>query len=1386
MNNFSDVFISYGRADSKEFAAKLNHQLHQSGLDVWFDKDDIPLAVDYQAQIDRGIEEAHNFVFIISPHAVNSPYCLKEINLATQLNKHIIPILHVESISHDTWRSRNPHATAADWLEYQTRGLHSSLPNMHSEISKINWIYCRENLDDFTASFKGLIQIIEQNKSYLEQHTRFLVGALDWSRNQKQTNHLLIGEARREASAWLKYRFSDRQPPCLPTDLHCEFISESVKNANGLMTQVFLSAAATDRVIKQKIGLSLMREGFTLWTNQTDIQTGTAFQTEINKGIEGADTLVYLISADALRSPYCQQELEYALTYNKRIIPLLVEAIDLKLIPNRLLKLQFIDLTGSESKYNDGIDKLIKVLKSDAFYYETHKRLLVKALKWQRQNHNPSILSRSYNLQHFADWLKLAQRRQDYPPLPLQKEFVAASLQQPKADSLEVFISYSRADSDFARQLNNALTEVGKLTWFDQESIASGTDFQQEIERGIENCDNFVFIISPPSVASPYCSQEVEYALKLHKRIIPVVYRAVPSQDLHPVLAKTQWIDFNQHNRDFNANFPKLVRTIHTDREHVHSHTKWSRRAREWAARDKDEDLLLRGSEFILAQNWLKLTQKEHKQPTVTDLQQEFIASSAKQIAIEEAAEQRRQKEILRLQQERTQEAEARLAEEHKYARRQKLFASIATIGFAITTALGLAALYEFRKSKLAEVNAMSLSSEALFASEKKLDALLEAIKAQRQLEKIAWIADRQLKNKVKKSLQQTVYTIKEANRLSGHHGAVLGVAFSPDNQLIASGGSDNTLILWQKNGSDPKIITGHQGSVNTVTFSPNSQLIATASADRTIKLWRTNGKLLKTYAEQKDFNQVAFSHDGQTIALASRDRTIELWSWDGKQATIEIAIPAAGSSGLFNSLAFSTDDRLVAAGGDDGTIKLWQQDGQLLHTLKGHKSRVLSVAFSDRLIASASEDGTIKLWQTDGKLINTLKGHRGSVRDVAFSPDGQYIVSGSQDKTVKLWQTDGTLLMTLKGHRDKVMAVDFSPDGQSVISGSEDNSVRLWQLDSQLLTTLFGHQNLVRSVDFSPDGRLIASASADRSIKLWQPNGKLIRTLEGQNGHNGRVMEVAFSPDGKTLASGSGDRTVKLWNLNAEVIKTLEGHSDRVMGVAFSPDGQLIASASADRTLKLWQSDGKLITTFKGHTEGVNAVAFSADGQFIVSGSGDNTLKLWQLDGTQLRTFTGHQSTVFALDLSDDGQFIVSGSGDNTIKLWSIGGELLTTLKNHNDSVVGIKFKPNSQTFASASVDRTIELWQWDGRQANLTTTLMGHGNAVESIDFSPDGKTLASGSEDRTVIVWNKHSINNPDDLLEHGCTWIANYLKYNQKLSASDRTLCNGIQPTNVEPL
>jgi hypothetical protein len=229
MTNFFDAFISYGRKDSLAFATKLYTHLLEQDLNIWFNQKNIPFGVDYQREIDEnGIEKSQNFLFIIAPHSVKSPYCRKEIDLAVKLNKRIIPLLHIKS----------------DEFLNQT----------HPIIGKINWIWFQEETDNFEKSFANLISVIQRQAGYLEQHTRFLYKALEWERNQKRTSYLLIQDERKEAESWLKREFKTEQPPCLPTDLHCEFICESKKNANNLLAQVFLSHSERDRVLYNSIG----------------------------------------------------------------------------------------------------------------------------------------------------------------------------------------------------------------------------------------------------------------------------------------------------------------------------------------------------------------------------------------------------------------------------------------------------------------------------------------------------------------------------------------------------------------------------------------------------------------------------------------------------------------------------------------------------------------------------------------------------------------------------------------------------------------------------------------------------------------------------------------------------------------------------------------------------------------------------------------------------------------------------------------------------------------------------------------------------------------------------------------------------------------------------
>jgi len=157
-----------------------------------------------------------------------------------------------------------------------------------------------------------------------------------------------------------------------------------------------------------------------------------------------------------------------------------------------------------------------------------------------------------------------------------------------------IFISYSRKDLAFAQKIVDALAANNLDTWIDWKSIPKGEDWEQEIYRGIEEADAFLFLTSSDSVKSEMCNKEIAHAIKNGKRILPIVIRDNYPKSIHPEISKRNWI----FCRDGQDNFIKAIeetrKTIHTNFEWLKYHTKLQVKALEWERR-KDSSRLLRG-----------------------------------------------------------------------------------------------------------------------------------------------------------------------------------------------------------------------------------------------------------------------------------------------------------------------------------------------------------------------------------------------------------------------------------------------------------------------------------------------------------------------------------------------------------------------------------------------------------------------------------------------------------------------------------------------------------------------------------------------------------------------------------------------------------------------
>jgi WD40 repeat protein len=110
----------------------------------------------------------------------------------------------------------------------------------------------------------------------------------------------------------------------------------------------------------------------------------------------------------------------------------------------------------------------------------------------------------------------------------------------------------------------------------------------------------------------------------------------------------------------------------------------------------------------------------------------------------------------------------------------------------------------------------------------------------------------------------------------------VHAVAFSADGKLIAAGGSDARVDLFQ--AADGKIVRsmpGHTSTVTALVFHPAGNILVSAGKDRTIRLWNlANGQMLKSLEGHTAWVQgVALLDDGTRLASVGADRTVRLWT---------------------------------------------------------------------------------------------------------------------------------------------------------------------------------------------------------------------------------------------------------------------------------------------------------------------------------------------------------------------------------------------------------------------------------------------------------------------------------------------------------------------------
>ncbi|MEG4283699.1 AAA-like domain-containing protein [Microcoleus sp. A006_D1] len=487
-----------------------------------------------------------------------------------------------------------------------------------------------------------------------------------------------------------------------------------------------------------------------------------------------------------------------------------------------------------------------------------------------------------------------------------------------------------------------------------------------------------------------------------------------------------------------------------------------------WIVSDcQDESRLLRGQALQDAREWAT-----GKSLSTQDYQ--FLAASQEaEFAQLCDREQQTQAEIELLRRENqlleklSAEQKLRKVTQLKLWREERLKVRIFTVSSVLMIFILIAAFWikpsiEERNNKILT---LSLFSETLFAADKKLEALIESMKAVREMQRSLGVSS-EIQTRVAIALEQAVYSLRERRLWQSQATNLAFASFSPDSQILATATDRNDIKLWQTNGTLQATLTGHTDKIISAIFNSSGQIVVSASHDKTVKIWQANGKLMHDLTGHRTkLTSISLSPDGKIIVSASADGTVKLWQMNGQElSSFQV------DKGWITSLSFSPDGQILAAAGTDGTVKLWSltkvvqklqkqqsieasSDIKLLRSLQFDRDRIVSASFSPdgAMLAAASAGGTVRTWSKDGTALSILK-HTSGLTNISFSPDSQMLLSASKDKMLRLWKIDGTLLKTLTGNKAAVWSASFSPDGKAIASASADGTVILWNLNLDYL----------------------------------------------------------------------------------------------------------------------------------------------------------------------------------------------------------------------------------------------------------------------------------------------------------------------------------------------
>lgn len=955
----------------------------------------------------------------------------------------------------------------------------------------------------------------------------------------------------------------------------------------------------------------------------------------------------------------------------------------------------------------------------------------------------------------------------------------------------KLFVSYSRKDSTAARKLIEAFRSIEQDVWVDWEAILPATDWLEQIFRGIEEADAFIFLLSSDSALSDVCRVEVSHAVKNNKRIIPIVLRDVAPKDTLESISKLNWT-FMRESDSFEEGLAKVKTAIDLDLDWLQEHRRLQLRALEWH-RKKDISLLLRGRDLRNAQRMVATATS--KDPIPTSLQKTFILHSRKNernrtiawIATAVALLMLSVLTYTAVQQSRLATANEKLAKENE--------------------ALALQNEQVAKENeKMARANEAEANTQRTIAEENKKIAEAQRSAARAQIYQIRpgelytstlLAIDSWQKNpseEAEEILRKNISLLPLPVAQVSQAGNINAMQFSPNGEAFVTASVDGTTCIWDAQEGKELFCETSFGPVNDAAFSPDGNTIVTGDESGLVQILDAKtGKLETKFQYDSSIRKVNIRSDGRLLAIARQDGKITIVDLRTRKVSHNLQ-----QTGRITVTAFSPDGSWLAVGSPTGAVTLWNVNTGKIVPQPTHREEVLAIAFSpnNKIVVAGGKDNTVTVSQIATGIELLRISNENWVRDIAFSPDGSWFVTVSDDKRIRVWDTGSGKERLRMLQNSIVTEVKVSANGQWIATTGSDKTVRVWNAGTGAEIFQIPLDAAGAELAFDNHGKYLVSSDQRGAIDIWDIS--VMAAPEKYVQFNGIVDNVQYSPAGDRLVVSDENR---VWLLNPEPLALLTARpqgapilqfKSNVKDLLFSPDSKLLGIRTEGNEVAVYKIENRGVKTLKVTTP-IQSIAFSPDSQQLLTSDSEGKIQTWNVANAELiaqpddkytQAFSlatsssllaiGSKDNITVIGMNENGPSQIESSGENTRLVFSQDGSLLASgdpsgridiWNDQNGTFTAVASFVREQAVSLAFNPAGTLLAVGTATNAYLIDTATGeevaripHIDIVNGISFSPDGKMLVTASS-KVIQFWSIENIQHirKADLLPTACTHL-----------------------------